>query len=885
MALLNNPFPAYNRSKLKTLIDRFNSCAEEDHANRLFYLQKINYALNQTTYDILLFNWIQSKADKEGSWQSLLAFYGINPDASFFLKGVQFANAVAKHVQDQPLPADKLKFDKSQDDILPEDEHSDDKSSKTPSPEEEPLEDDKRIYLLMQQRDDLLEKTVSFTEDQTELALAQKQYLAISCEISQIAATHKRYKDIIERHKTILNLARRKINALKGYSDDKTTAYLTENLGKKHVNNFNYSFRMKGWNDRLIFRVEDRGDLSEEQKLHAHEVAHDYFGDDALVFMMEFKEEEDGDVVYKPIVLGQFANQGDLRSVAQSLKGSPESKIVGDLKYYFPQINDFCIKLKKAGAYHPDIKLSNFLVHNDKILVCDRKTFLHDPTPFASKIRSTPHYAPPQYKDCLNEEQDGYLSIAGRVRFDMEQFMAYEIGMALKEFMLLSLFDDKKEEYWHPHANIASFTKNPSAQVTNIALIIREMTHEEEGKRLSIEKFQQLIPYIVQSPSNFYTKLQELHPVSPEINAEIEQIQALIRKEQELKNADFLAKANPILMAISARVPQEPRLAWFAEKLASKCYSECSQKYWTQFTEKMERELANQNWAKAPWYRKLAYYLSFSFFNVAQVTKVSELKIVDFKEPEFLSHFHQLDFLAPIEMESFGPVKLEHLTEFLNVHLEEITPEKFQQSPEDETTDETKTNTDSESPSGSVVYIGADKDSESLTGSVVYTKKDKDSESPSGTVVIKKDKNSESPSGTVVIKKDKDSESPSGTVVIKKDKDSKSPSGTVVYKTTEQQDETPKTLPAFAKDKKVSKASKLAQSAQKFFAEANADAPQFPEEKPMKKGVRYGSWRIGDVGVLHDLINKGEHGPSFFATPPSMKQLQQETLKTPPLLK
>ncbi|EHL30300.1 hypothetical protein [Legionella drancourtii] len=843
MALLNNPFPVYNRSKLKTLIDRFNSCAEEDHANRLFYLQKINYALNQTTYDTFLFNWIQSKADKKGSWQSLLAYYGINPDASFFLKGVQFAKAVAKHVHDKPLPADELKSDKSQDELLPE---------------KEPQEDEKRIYLLMQQRDELLEKTVSFKEEQTELALAQKQYLAISHEISQIAATHKRYKDIIERHEKILNLARRKINALKGYTDEKTSAYLTERLGKKHINNFNFTFKMKGLEEKLVVRVEDRGDLSEEQKLHAHEVAHDYFSDDAIVFMIEFKEEKDGDVVYKPLVLGQLARQGDLRSVARSLKGSPEDKIVGALKHYFKQINDFCIKLKKAGAYHPDMKLSNFLVDKEKILVCDRKTFLHDPNPLASKIRSTPHYAPPQYKDCLNEEQDGYLPIAGKVRFDMEQFMAYEIGMALKEFMLLSLFDEKKEEYWHPHANISSFTKKPSAQVTNIALIIREMTHEEEGKRLSIEKFQQLIPYIIQSPPNFYTKLQELHPISPEINTEIEQVQALIRNEQGLKGADFLAKANPMFMSISTRVPQEPRLAWFAEKLASKCYNECSKEYWTRFTDKMEQELANQNWAKAPWYRKLAYYLSFSFFNVAQVTDASELKIVDFKEPEFLSHFHQLDFLAPLEMESFGPVKLEHLTEFLNVHLEEITPEKFQQSPEDRTKDETKsvqTKTDSESPSGSVVYTGADKDSESPTGSVVYIKKDEDSESPSGTVVIKKDKVSESPSGTVV------------------------------YKTTEQDDETPKTPATFAKNKKINKASKIAQSAQKFFAEAKKNGPQFPEEKPMKKGVRYGSWRIGEVGILHDLINKGEHGASFFATPPSMKQEQQKTSKTPSPLK
>ena len=863
MASLNNPFPSYNRSKLKKLIDKFNSCAEEDHTNRLFYLQKINYALNQTTFDMPLFNWVQSKTDREGSWQSHLAAYGINPDASFFLKGIQFANAVAKQIQEKPLPTDEIKpavpsVDDSQDEILSDEDQSDDEPSETPSPEEEPPEDNKRIYLLMQQRDELLEKVIDLKDDETKLALNQEQYLALSREISQIAATQKRYKDIIERHETILKLARRKINALKGYSDEKTSAYLTENLTKNHVNNFNYSFRMKGWKDRLIFRVEDRGDLSEEQKLHAHEVAHDYFGDDAIVFMMELKEEEDSDVVYKPMVLGQFASQADLRSVAKSLHGSPEYKIVGDMKHYFKQINDFCIKLKKAGAYHPDIKLSNFLVHKGKILVCDRKTFIHNPSPFASSIRSTPHYAPPQYSECLNEEQNGYLPIAGKVRFNMEQFMAYEIGMALKEFLILSLFDDIKEEYWNPNASIASFIKNPSAQVSNIALIIREMTHEEEGKRLSIEKFQQLIPYIIQSTPNFYIKLQEIHPLSPEINTEIEQIKALLKNEQNLKGADFLAKANPIFIAVSARVPQEPRLTWYTEKLASKCYSECSTEYWAQFADKMEQELAKQNWAQAPWYRKLAYYLSFGLFNVAQVTEVSELKLVDFKEPEFLSHFHQLDFLSPLEMENLGPVKVEHLTEFLGAHLEEITPEKFPKSPANETKDKTAEKTKSAQTT---------KDSESPSGSIVYTGEDKDTESPTGTVVTKKEK---------------DSESPSGTIVTKKEKDPESPTGSIVYKTTEQHDEDPKTPPAFAK--KIKKAPKFGQSIQEFFAEANADVLGFTAEKPMKRGIKYGSWRLpGGIKPLADAIKYGEYGAGFFATPPTMKQAKPKTEDAPRL--
>lgn len=223
----------------------------------------------------------------------------------------------------------------------------------------------------MQERDALLKSTRSFSE-------IKEQFLAISERLSVLAEKESILKKNLDDHAQILSLAKEKIRAIKGESDLSSSDYKTEVLGEKQVNNFNFKFRMKGWKEALVFRVEDRNDLSFEQDLHSYPVSK-YFANDVALFMMQFKSEDHKEIEFKPVVLSQFANQGSLLDIAKKLKGQPQQKIAAITKYYFNQINDFCLKLKEANAYHPDIKLSNFLMHNHKLLISDRKTFVRSP--------------------------------------------------------------------------------------------------------------------------------------------------------------------------------------------------------------------------------------------------------------------------------------------------------------------------------------------------------------------------------------------------------------------------------------------------------------------------------------------------------------------------
>ena len=384
MAVLENPFNRLvlrNKPKLialKTFINKFNGLKEDDHVQRIFYLQKINYVLNQCDFDKNLYDWAANRPDIEGSLQWFLNSYGINPDASFFLRNIQFARAVTTALE---KPQDFPQAPKP-DDIAKEPPQDDSPSSKPkdgPLNEEELNEkklkkDDDRIYKLMQQCAAMLpEMPPSLPED---IDAQQKKFIELSKQINQIAITNKTYKETVDAHQEILRLAQHKIYAMKGYTEEKSSAYLTEPLNADggHVNNYNFKFKMKRWHKMLIIRGEDRSNLEIEQHLQNYPVRK-YFSDDAAIFMLEKKHDTEEIIEYKPMVVGQYANQSDLRKVARKLKEENKSQLIvaSTLKHFFLEMNDFCLKLKDAGAYHPDIKLSNFLVHNHKLLVADRK--------------------------------------------------------------------------------------------------------------------------------------------------------------------------------------------------------------------------------------------------------------------------------------------------------------------------------------------------------------------------------------------------------------------------------------------------------------------------------------------------------------------------------
>ena len=200
---------------LRALVTQFNSIPTTDDIQRLFYLQKINYLLNTMELNDKLFEWLNNPG-VEG-WLMQLEQYSINPYAAFSFKGIQFAQAIAIRAQD------KTERDDSKDE-----------------------------YYWMQKRDNLL-KNNSYEE-------CQDEYIALSCQLDELAKNTKRIKDMVSNHSKILHAVKPKLDAIQGKkpSESNTSApsYKTKILGEK-INNYNFELTMEGWDKPFVLCVED----------------------------------------------------------------------------------------------------------------------------------------------------------------------------------------------------------------------------------------------------------------------------------------------------------------------------------------------------------------------------------------------------------------------------------------------------------------------------------------------------------------------------------------------------------------------------------------------------------------------------------------------------
>ena len=182
--------------------------------------------------------------------------------------------------------------------------------------------------------------------------------------------------------------------------------------------------------------------------------------------------------------------------------------------------------MKNSGHYHPDIKLSNFLLNDGKVLISDRKTLTDKKNPTVLDISSSPVYAAPEYKRCLTINDEGETSLnllkARKTTLDMPSYMSYQMGMALKEFVIKSNLvsfsptDDEEETFqkfveWN---SVSSLSPNPSKELQNISVLIEELTRSKPEERLSIENLNTLIKQVVLPPEQFIQKLNEASPVS-----------------------------------------------------------------------------------------------------------------------------------------------------------------------------------------------------------------------------------------------------------------------------------------------------------------------------------------------------------------------------------
>jgi hypothetical protein len=792
--------PHRRYTALVNLVTELNKAPKDDHVQRLFYLQKINYQLNTITPDETLYNWIISN-DKKG-FHAQLEKYSINPNASFFLKGIQFAEAIA------------LKSGKE-----------------TTTDTDKPLSMGTE-YVLMQKRDNILEKG-SYAD-------FNKEYTALSLELHALAVTDNRMKAIIDRQTRVLRDAQPKIDAIKGSKKPEEIeklgiSYKTNPLGAGG-NNQNYTFKMSGWDELMIWRVEDRFDLELEQRLQSHPVSK-YFIEDFAVFTKKFQNKL-CPVEYKPVVLSQYARQGNLTEVAKRLQKEPIHNIAPKIGFYFDQLTHFISLLMDANAYHPDFKLSNFLADRNRLLISDRKTLIDNPYPLANTVRSTPTHAPDEYNDCLDFESDplDYNEKASTTVLNMPQFMAFQLGIILKEFLLLTQMDElpPAEEFRNSDRSAASYFVSPPKQIINLSLLVQELTRSDASKRMTVKQFQSLLSFRNQDPDNFYKQVERVFPSSQlGIQAELDEINALL-EERNNENGfqkfarsfmnsvmpsyygnDLLHRANKIFDKISMSDPKETRVTRMAEKLAVKCYKEYAHIYFEQCSQSIENSLFNEDWKQAPWYRKALHWLSFGFYSIDRVTTpdISKIKIDQkLHGEEFQTHFPLLEFLPPKALDNLGTLKAAHFKEFLFSHLNEIVPQDSDESEELTSSENSESESEESTPLIKSGLKNADKSAkkdaseESLPSATMVIKKDKtkkdasDESLPSATMVIKKDKkikdaSEESlPSATMVIKKDKTKKDaseeslPSATMVIKEDKKKKDaseeslPSATMVIK-------------------------------------------------------------------------------------------------------
>jgi hypothetical protein len=632
--------PPINFKDLNSLVVEYNKTSENDGVQRLFYLQKINYLINKTKLSNDLFDWLELSGPE--GWETHLLTYNINPDASFFLKGIQFAAAVAKRIKDKPELDDRY-----------------------------PNEFD-----LMQARDNLLINS-SYADSRNE-------YITICCRLNEIATNDESIKNVVNLQTEILEMAKVKIRAIKGRDNEEPimpgTTYSTKELGVQG-NNFNYKFTMNGWDKPFVFRVEDRLDFDLEQSLHSHEVAK-YLISDYAVFRMKFKDGVNSSQ-YKPVILSQFANQGNLAEVAKRLKAGPERDIAPQVVSYFARLTDFCNKLIEAGAYHPDIKLSNFLVSDNTLKVADRKTLINIEAPLANKVRSSPFYSPEEYLDCISPRLETYNHKAHLTIINMPQFMAFQLGIALKEFLVLTQFDELPDNFSDPSSNASSHFKSPPKQIINLSLLVQELTRRDPTKRMSIKQFQSLLVHHNMNPDNFYNEVEKIFPSADiGIQEEIKVITDLLNSA--LSGTELLKKANLEFNKISENYSQEIRLTRLAEKLANKCFKEHSQHYFAECSREIESLFPQQAWEQAPWYRKVLYYLSFGYYEVDSVDELDHATIktsFDFKGEEFQSHLQQLQFIHIDEFKKqLGTTEGTHLYDFIVYHMEEMESEETESS-------------------------------------------------------------------------------------------------------------------------------------------------------------------------------------------------------------
>ncbi|HVT63418.1 MAG TPA: hypothetical protein VHD33_08040, partial [Legionellaceae bacterium] len=569
-----------NHHTLNELIVAYNQLLDQRTANaeieKLFLLQKISHILETSFYDIKLMDWYDQFGEE--SFEAHLQHYGIQRDAATLVKNIQFATAVT-HL--------------------------------SPSTNAQHLD-----YF-----DALRERNQLFTNSHLPTANDLAAYVLHNQTISEHYANSPELLEKVLRSRHFLALCYAKMEAIKGAVEQSFGNYQVNTLGDGLGNNKNFILQIAGEEKQLVIRVESRRSLATEEQLQTYPVS-EYFSEDYYTIMMPFAIENE--IEYRPVVLTEYVEKGALNDHAISLsKTASSNEIIAETQRIFTMLNDFCLKLMDSGHYHPDIKLSNFLTDGQSIKVADRKTILNKIQPQAIDVLSTPNYAPPEYLKCLNPSGTAISPFKGRsVNLDMPQFMSYQVGMALKEFLLTGLqASDLTVEVFMQWNAIEHFISSPTTAQRNLFILVQELTRYHPSDRLSIQNFQVLLAKI-HLPTN--TFMQELEHLSPSA-------QLTYHKEMAVLNAIKHCK----------ELTPELEQAWTGlemDGIANHLYEDPRMNFITDiknelkhYFEKIDKLIKAADLKKASRIQQLGAYLGIKVPNTTTITDLPAVPIIDKK--------------------------------------------------------------------------------------------------------------------------------------------------------------------------------------------------------------------------------------------------------------
>ncbi|OCH98083.1 hypothetical protein A8135_13050 [Legionella jamestowniensis] len=510
--------------KLSTLIDQFN--ATQDELMKLMYLQQIdmyskaivdncekeffkqpsklpNYGLKEAIYawrNQDMFHPEGKPRSEEKGLQQVLQSYGIHADASILLKAVQYATAY------QQLNPEKAEKKSSQN--FTEAQYSIEKFEK----------DRSALYELLTKRYLLLARLIK-NEDGVDTQLAElcQELWEIHNDLFTLVDTSYELNEYIIEQMNLFTLSYTAIDLIQEKFEQNFDEYDFESL-RGQVNNENLLFTLFTEKKKassaeikkdstetgeraiqLVIRQEDRNNAANEQWLQSNVIAR-FFIDDYATFTKQQSNRE-GFSIYNPVAISQFARQGNLKQVAKNIAKEP--KVIAEkAQLYFSQLSAFCVELMQLGFYHPDIKLSNFLVDNDKLLISDRKAITNNQKLLASSLRTSILFSPPEFVKFVNSSQTRISSRAAKTELDAIPFMSFQVGLALKSFLLNGRTRDHLVR-----VNLSTFNSANDIAYGNLVILSDALTRNIPTKRIGLDVFHTLLaPEQLMLPTEAFLK-------------------------------------------------------------------------------------------------------------------------------------------------------------------------------------------------------------------------------------------------------------------------------------------------------------------------------------------------------------------------------------------